>query len=215
MSPPHDLDPAVRHERAAAIDREAERLNRLVTNLLDMSRIESGGLRARLEPFPVEDVVDTTIERLADLLAGRPVTVAMRADLPPVAIDPVFIDQVFTNLLENAARHAPPGTPIRVRAGMFDSDWVRITVEDGGPGVPTDALAHLFDKFSRIPRPGDGSRPGSGIGLAVVRGLVEAMGGRVAARTGELGGLAVDASTCGPRLSAEEEATRRRGRAAP
>ncbi len=204
MSPPHDLDPAVRHERAAAIDREAERLNRLVTNLLDMSRIEAGDLRARLEPFPVEDAVDTTIERLADLLDGRSVTVAMRADLPPADIDPVFIDQVLTNLLENAARHAPPGTPIRASAETIGSDWVRVTIEDGGPGVPPDALAHLFEKFSRIPRPGDGSRPGSGIGLAVVRGLVEAMGGRVAARTSELGGLAVDVDLRAAPLPAEE-----------
>jgi two-component system sensor histidine kinase KdpD len=128
----------------------------------------------------------------------------MRADLPPVAIDPVFIDQVLTNLLENAARHAPPGATIRVRAAAVDSDWVRVTVEDDGPGVPTDALAHLFEKFSRIPRPGDGSRPGSGIGLAVVRGLVEAMGGRVAARTGELGGLAVDVDLLAAPLPVEE-----------
>jgi len=192
MDPALDLEPAARRERAAVIDREAERLNRLVANLLDMSRIEAGDLRARLEPFALEDLVETTLERMADLLAGHPVTVTMRADLPPVEVDPVFIDQVLTNLLENAARYAPLDAPIRVRAEQVAERTIRLTVEDGGPGVPAAALAGLFEKFSRGPRSGEGSRRGAGIGLAVVRGFVEAMGGSVAARSGELGGLAVD-----------------------
>jgi two-component system sensor histidine kinase KdpD len=192
MDPSLDLEPAARHERAAVIDREAERLNRLVANLLDMSRIEAGDLRAHLEPFGLEDLVETTLERMTELLAGHPVTVTMRADLPPVEVDPVFIDQVLTNLLENAARYAPPDAPIRVRAELVAERTIRLTVEDGGPGVPPTALAGLFEKFSRGPRSSEGSRRGAGIGLAVVRGFVEAMGGRVAARSGELGGLAVD-----------------------
>jgi two-component system sensor histidine kinase KdpD len=192
MDPALDVEPGVRRDRAAAIDREADRLNRLVTNLLDMSRIEAGDLRARLEPFPLEDVVETTLERLGELLAGRPVSVVMRADLPPVDVDPVFIDQVLANLLENAARHAPPGSPIRVHAASAGGDVVRLTIEDGGPGVPPEALERIFDKFSRLPGPGGGSRSGAGLGLAVVRGLVTAMGGRVAARASELGGLAID-----------------------
>jgi two-component system sensor histidine kinase KdpD len=192
MDPALDREPAVRRERAAVIDREADRLNRLVSNLLDMSRIEAGDLRARLEPFPLEDVVDATLERLAELLAGHPVTVTMRADLPPVEVDAVFIDQVLTNLLENAARHAQPGTPVRVCAEELTEGRVRLTVEDGGPGVPPESIERLFQKFSRVPRTGEGSRRGSGLGLAVVRGLVEAMGGGVTARRSELGGLAVD-----------------------
>ena len=192
MDPALDFDPGARRERAAAIDREAERLNRLVTNLLDMSRIEAGDLRARLQPFALEDVVETTVARLEDLLAGRSITVAMRNDLPPVEVDPVFIDQVLTNLLENAVRHAPLGIPIRLRAESIDMEMVRLTIEDGGPGIPPEALPRIFDKFSRITVAGGGSRSGAGIGLAVVRGLVTAMGGRVAARSSELGGLAID-----------------------
>jgi len=192
MDPAVDPEPAVRRERAAVIDREADRLNRLVSNLLDMSRIEAGDLRARLEPFPLEDVVDTTLERMAELLAGHPVTVVMRADVPAVEVDAVFIDQVLTNLLENAARHTQPGTPVRVRAEELAGGRVRLTVEDGGPGVAPESMERLFKKFSRVPRTGEGSRRGSGLGLAVVRGLVEAMGGGVTARTSELGGLAVD-----------------------
>jgi len=192
MDPALDDEPAVRRERAAVIDREADRLNRLVTNLLDMSRIEAGDLRAHLEPFLLEDVVDTTLERMAELLADHPVTVVMRGDLPPVEVDAVFIDQVLTNLLENATRHAPAGTPVRVRAEELAEGVVRLTVEDGGPGVPPAWLGRLFQKFSRVPATAATSRRGSGLGLAVVRGLVEAMGGRVGARTSELGGLAVD-----------------------
>jgi two-component system sensor histidine kinase KdpD len=192
MDPALDEAADVRHERAAVIDREAERLNRLVANLLDMSRIESGDLKARLEPFPLEDLVETTLNRMSELLDGHAVTVTMPADLPLVAVDPVFVDQVLTNLLENAARHAPREVPIRVGAIARPDETVRLTIEDGGPGVPDASLGLLFEKFSRVRRAGDRSRPGSGIGLAVVRGLVLAMGGSVAARPSELGGLAVD-----------------------
>jgi two-component system, OmpR family, sensor histidine kinase KdpD len=215
MTPALDLDPGARHERAAAIDREADRLNRLVTNLLDMSRIEAGDLRARLEPFLLEDVVEATLERLGELLTGRPVSVAMREDLPPVQVDPVFIDQVLTNLLENAARHAPPGSSVRVHAASVDEEWVRLTIEDGGLGIPPEVLAHIFDKFSRASAAGGGSPPGAGIGLAVVRGLVAAMGGRVAARTSELGGLAIDVDLRAAPLPSEAEGTSHRAETGP
>ncbi len=190
--PSLDIDPPSRRERADVIDREAERLNQLVTNLLDMSRIEAGDLRAHLEPFALEDVVETTLARMGAALAERPVTLVSPADLPPVAVDPVFIDQVLTNLLENAVRHTPPGTAIRVVAHETASGTVLLTVEDAGPGVPHEAIGSLFDKFSRLPPAGQGARRGFGLGLAVVRGLVEAMGGSVSARLSDLGGLAVD-----------------------
>jgi two-component system sensor histidine kinase KdpD len=116
----------------------------------------------------------------------------MPADLPPALVDPVFIDQVLANLLENAARHSPPGTAVRVHAEELSGGRLRLTIEDGGPGVPPAVLGSLFDRFYRVPRTGEGSRRGSGIGLAVVRGLVEAMSGRVGARASDLGGLAID-----------------------
>jgi len=107
-------------------------------------------------------------------------------------VDPVFIDQVLTNLLENVVRHTPPGTAIRVSAREAADGTVLLTVEDAGPGVPPEALGGRFDKFSRLPPAARGSRRGFGLGLAVVLGLVEAMGGSVRARLGDLGGLAVD-----------------------
>jgi len=192
MDPHVALDGDARRERAASIDGEAERLNRLVTNLLDMSRIEAGDLHARLEVFPLEDLVRATVERMAGQLDGRTVSILMPPELPPVAVDAIFIDQVVTNLIENALRHSPPDVPIRVLGVVTSPDVVGLRVEDGGPGVPEAALDRVFDKFYRVPEARARARRGSGLGLAVVRGFVEAMGGRVTAHASDLGGLAVD-----------------------
>jgi two-component system sensor histidine kinase KdpD len=143
-----------------------------------MSRIEGGALAPELEAFEVDDLIDRSIERLGPRLRGRSVTRADVPDLPPVRADAVLFDQVMANLIENSVKYTPPETPIRVSASRSGGD-VRVTVEDGGRGVPHAALPRLFDKFFRVRTPGEGSRPGSGIGLAVVRGLVLAMGGDV------------------------------------
>jgi two-component system sensor histidine kinase KdpD len=176
----------------AAIDREAEHLNRLVANLLDLSRIEAGALRADLEPYEPLDLVERTMDRLRPTFGDRPVEVDVAESLPPVMVDAVYFDEVLTNLLENARKYVPATGPIRIVASEAgDGRRVMLTVEDGGAGVPPSALPRLFDKFYRAPARAD-SRPGTGIGLAVVRGLVEAMGGHVAARRSSLGGLAID-----------------------
>jgi two-component system, OmpR family, sensor histidine kinase KdpD len=173
------------------IDREAERLNRLVTNLLDVSRIEAGGLRADFEPYALDDIVETAVARLRSSLGGRILTIDIPPDIPPVSVDATFIDQAITNVLENALKYVPEGAQIRIVGAIIDPTLVRLVVEDGGPGVPAGSLARLFDKFYRVPRPGEGSRKGTGIGLTVVRGLVETMGGTVSAGPSELGGLAI------------------------
>lgn len=178
-------------ESADAIDREVEYLNRLVTNLLDLSRIEAGALRADRDAFDLDDLVGRTVDRLRPRMAGRPVDIDL--DAPPVEVDPVFVDDAVVNALENALKYTPPGTRIRIAAAVSpDPAFVRLTIEDAGPGVPADALPLLFDKFYRVPGVGQGSRSGTGIGLAVVRGMVEATGGRVGARRSDLGGLAID-----------------------
>jgi two-component system sensor histidine kinase KdpD len=176
---------------ADAIDREVEYLNRLVTNLLDLSRIEAGALRAEKDVFELDDLVGRTIDRLRPRLRDRPVEISL--DAPPVVVDPIFLDESVTNVVENALKYSPPGSALRIAAvPLPDEAFVRLTIEDGGPGAPEDALPRLFEKFYRVPGSGAGSRSGTGIGLAVVRGLLEAMGGRAAVRPSALGGLAVD-----------------------
>jgi two-component system, OmpR family, sensor histidine kinase KdpD len=192
MDPEIDWPPAQRREIAASIDREADWLNRLVTNLLDMSRIEAGELKANLAAFELADLVERAVQRFEAAQAGRRVEVDLPPDLPPVLADEVFIGQVLANILDNSAKYAGPGAPISISALQLDGDTVRLTIEDGGAGVPADALPRLFEKFYRVPRRGEGSRRGTGIGLSVVRGMVDALGGSVTAHQGSLGGLAID-----------------------
>jgi two-component system sensor histidine kinase KdpD len=191
LRPGSGLGPEDRRESADAIDREVEYLDRLVTNLLDLSRIEAGALRAERDVLEVDDFVGGVLERLQRRLAGRPLHVALEA--PLVEVDPVFLDEALTNVIENAVKHTPAGTPLwLVASEISDGASVRLSVEDGGEGVPPEAMGRLFDKFYRVPGRGRGSRAGTGIGLAVARGLIEATGGRVAARPSEHGGLAID-----------------------
>ena len=191
LRPGSDLSPEDQVESVEAIDREVEYLNRLVTNLLDLSRIEAGALRAERDLFELDDLVGRTLERLGPRLVGRPMEVDLEA--PPVLVDPIFLDEAVTNAVENALKYTPAGTRLRLQARMLsDRSFVRLTIEDAGPGVPGEHLPHLFEKFYRVPGAHRSSRSGVGIGLAVVRGLTEAMGGRAFARRGELGGLAID-----------------------
>jgi two-component system sensor histidine kinase KdpD len=180
---------AERAELGRAIDREADRLNQLVTNLLDMSRIESGALTADLELVPVATIVEAVVERLGAGLGAHALEVDLPDTLPAVWADPLMLDQILTNLLENAARYVPAGAQVRI-SGAQAGSYLELTVEDAGPGVPGD-LTRLFDKFRREPQPGEGARRGTGLGLAVVRGLAGAMGGSVSAERSVLGGLAV------------------------
>jgi two-component system sensor histidine kinase KdpD len=187
-----ELSDAERRAAAQAIDREAERLNRLVGDLLDMSRIQAGALVPQIEVLPLDEVVAPVVDRLWPQRSTSRPSIDIPADLPSVRADPVLLDQVVANLLENAAKHSGDGAPIRISA-VGDDAAVRLVVEDGGPGVPDEALHSLFDRFHRVAR-SDRARPGFGLGLAVVRGLVEAMGGAVTAGRSTLGGLAVTVS---------------------
>jgi len=175
---------------ADAIEREVEYLDRLVTNLLDLSRIEAGALRARRDVFELEDALGRVIDRTRARLGSRKLELDLVAT--PVDIDPVFLDEAVANVLDNAVKYTPQHARLRVTARETDAGQVRLTIEDDGPGVSDEALSRLFDKFYRAPGAPGGSRGGSGIGLAVARGLIEATGGRVEARRSELGGLAID-----------------------
>jgi two-component system sensor histidine kinase KdpD len=161
---------------ASAIEQEADRLNRLVENLLDMSRIEAGALRPDLDWYPLEAVLDDVLGRLRSATARHRVVVDVPESLPPVPLDYVQIGEVLHNLIENATRYTPPGSEIRISADD-EGTRVRVTVADDGPGIPPAALPHVFEKFYRVSSGDTARTPGTGLGLAVARGLVEAHGG--------------------------------------
>ena len=191
MDPGVDLGPDERRALAASIDAEVERLSGLVRNLLDLGRIQAGALVPQLEVYELSELVGPVVRRLAPLLDGRIVTVDIPEDLPPVLVDAVLLDQVVSNLLENSSRYAQPPAPVRVSGRPGQGQTVDLVVEDGGPGVPPESLDRIFERFYRVARAGEGSRRGLGIGLSLVRGFVDAMGGRVGAARSDLGGLAV------------------------
>ncbi len=193
-------DPAVpwtddaRREAAARIDAEAARLDSLVRGLLDLGRLASGAIHPDLEPHDPWSIIRPAVDRLRPALGERPVHVDVADDLPPILTDAALLDIVMTNLVDNAARHAPAPAAVSIVARTTGGGRLEIAVEDGGPGVPPAALDRLFDRFERADRMPVGPRHGLGIGLSVVKGLVEAMGGTVRAGTSVLGGLAVTIS---------------------
>jgi len=171
---------------AAAIEEEAERLNRLVGNLLDLSRIEGGSLRPQKSWYDIGLLVDDVLRRLAPVTAQHRVSVSVANDLPPVLLDSVEIGEVLYNLVENATKYSPQDTEISVEVRR-EGQSIRLIVADRGPGIPTAALPLLFDPFYRVidgkPHP-----QGLGLGLAIVKGLVEAHSGQVLAENRAGGG---------------------------
>jgi two-component system sensor histidine kinase KdpD len=163
-----------RAELLAAIEEESDRLDRLVANLLDASRLEAGAMRLHRDPQDLRELVRAVVARLQPMLGERPLNLSLPEDLPLVRCDYAQIDHVLTNLLENAARHTPLGGAVTVTLSC-QTDAVRVQVADRGPGVPAADRVRVFLPFERGPtRVG-----GSGLGLAIARGLVEANGGRL------------------------------------
>ena len=183
-----ELDADARRSLVENAHEEAERLNRLVGNLLDMTRIEAGALKVAREPCDVQDMIGAALEPLDDRLRGRPVTIDVPPDLPLVPMDFVLMVQVLVNLLDNALKYSPPGTPIQVRARVNGVE-ARTQVADRGVGIPPDDLARVFDKFYRVQRPGQVA--GTGLGLSICKGIVEAHGGRIWANNRDGGGTTV------------------------
>ena len=176
------LDPGVRHderqerELLTTILEETDRLNRLVGNLLDLARIRAGALTPTRQPASIEEIVEVVLSRMRPRLAGFTVTSELPSDLPDVSVDPVQIDQVLTNLLENAGRHSPAGGRIDVTVLWMDGG-VQVRVSDEGPGIAYDERERVFEAFYR-----GSSSPettGSGLGLAIAKAVVVAHGGRI------------------------------------
>jgi two-component system sensor histidine kinase KdpD len=179
-----EWSPAEREEFLTTINTEVDRLTRLVHNLLDMSRIEAGALDPRLTETTVAEVVGPVVRR-ARAAARQRVDVDVPATLPPVLVDPVRLDQVLTNLLDNARGYAAGG-PVQVVARQAGPN-VEVRVVDHGPGVPAPERERVFDQFYRLK--GGGKRPeGTGMGLAICRGIVQAHGGNLRVETTPGGG---------------------------
>lgn len=171
-----------RDQLVQTILEEAERLNRFVQNLLDMTRLGYGALQLNREWADLREIAGRAVRRLAKPLRHHALALDVPVDLPPVRVDPVLIEQVLVNILDNAAKYAPPGSAITVRARR-DGDWILVDICDEGPGIPSEAREAVFEIFHRV-RAGDREAAGTGLGLSICRGLVEAHGGRIAAGAG-------------------------------
>ncbi len=174
-----DLGAEARRELARTIQEEAERLNRFIGNLLDMTRLEAGPLQPSGTLADLSDVVGAALQRAGKIMGAHRVEVDLEADLPMLRIDMVLMEQVLFNLLDNAAKYAPGGSVVRLSAWR-DGGWVRLRVADEGEGIPEADLEQIFDKFYRAGG-ADSGRAGTGLGLAICRGFVEAMRGTITA----------------------------------
>ncbi len=166
-----------RVELLTTLVEEAERLNRFIANLLDMTRLESGAAAVSLTPLFIGDSVGSALRRAEKILALHRVDLAVPADLPMVRLDPVLFEQVLFNLLDNARKYAPSGSRIGLRA-WADESHVTLQIVDEGPGIPPDDLTRIFDSFYRV-RKKDHVQAGTGLGLSICKGFVEAMGGTI------------------------------------
>jgi len=177
LEPGDALDARGHSELLEAIDVETDRLTRLVANLLDLSRLQGGALRPRKEWVDVSEIAAGVVDRLASRLPGRPITVDTPDDLPLIPADYARIDQVLSNLIENAAAYAPPATPIKVTV-WAERAGISVRVRDQGPGISFTERERVFEPFYRGAAT-EGLASGSGLGLAICRGIVDAHGGSI------------------------------------
>lgn len=182
------LDPELRRRFLGRLRHNSERLHRIVDDLLDLSRLESGGWRPELEPVDIERAAESAWESFEERAEQKGVEFRVEPGWPrPVPADRVAIQQIFSNLFDNALRHTPADGRITVLAtAAVDADAIAVEVRDTGSGIPGDALGRIFERFYRIDPARSRSEGGTGLGLAIVKHLVEHMGGRVGA-TSELG----------------------------
>lgn len=173
------LESGARTELALSILDEAERLNRFVQNLLDMTRLSYGALQLRLDWCDLRDLLAGARKRLARVLGDRPLEIDVPVGFPLLHADPVLLEQVLLNLIDNAHKYSPPGTPIRVQAEAENSRLL-IRILDRGSGIPAADSERIFDMFYRA-RAGDARSAGTGLGLAICRGLLQAHGGSIRA----------------------------------
>ena len=182
-----ELAPQIRRELCQTIYDDARRLSRLVDNLLDMTRIESGGVKVNRQWHVIEEVIGSALHRMQAALAGRAVTTHVPSELTLVPMDDVLIEQVLINLLENAVKYAPAGTPIEIGAQQQPGEII-VAVADRGPGLVPGEEERVFEKFYRGPSAAADGRSGAGLGLAICKAIVVAHGGRIWAENRPNGG---------------------------
>ncbi len=173
------LDDPAREDLVSTIQEEAERLSRFVASLLDMTKIEAGAIELDMQHTDIDEIVGSALQRVAGVIANHEVEVDIEAGLPMLNLDVMLFEQVLVNLLDNAAKYAPPQSKIVIR-GRRSHGAIAIEVLDEGPGIPEDRLERVFEKFHRV-KQGDRQRAGTGLGLAICRGFVQALGGTIVA----------------------------------
>ncbi len=174
-------------QAAQSLHEEALRMGTLVSNLLDMARIQSGEVTFNLQWQPLEEVVGSALRLCAAQLGGHRLRTELAPDLPLLHFDAVLLERVLCNLLENAAKYTPAGSRITVAARLH-GNWVSVSVSDDGPGLPPGREEAIFEKFTRGER--ESAKPGVGLGLAICRAIVEAHGGSIQAAESPAGGAA-------------------------
>jgi two-component system sensor histidine kinase KdpD len=188
------LDPGVIYDREQREEllrtslEEANRLNRMVSNLLDLARMRAGALQPATQIMSIEDVVQSVLRRMQPVLEPFDVRTVIRPDLPDMALDPIQIDQALTNILENAVRFSRPGTVIGISVHAWQSN-VAVRITDQGPGIPREDRERVFEPFYKADR-GLG-RGGTGLGLAIARAIAVAHGGRIHVEGTPAGGTAI------------------------
>jgi two-component system sensor histidine kinase KdpD len=173
------LDAESQDELIGTIYEEAERLNRFIANLLDMTKLESGAIEAKLEWIDLGDVVGSALRRAGPMLERHTVRLDLEPDLPMLKLDPVLFEQSLFNLLDNARKYSAAGTQIQLKARRT-GNAVQLEISDEGDGIPESDLERIFDKFFRV-QASDRKRAGTGLGLPICRGFVQAMGGSIVA----------------------------------
>ena len=177
------LEASARQSLVETAREEADRLNRLVGNLLDMTRLESGALQVKREPCDAQDLIGAALGQMEVRLTRRPIRVDIAPGIPLVSLDFVLIVHVLINLLDNALKYSPENSPLEIQAGLQKNE-VRVSVLDRGIGIPPEDMSRVFDKFYRVQR--SEQVTGTGLGLAISKGIIEAHGGHIwaAAREG-------------------------------
>jgi two-component system sensor histidine kinase KdpD len=180
-TPEFALDKESRVEMLQVIDEESDRLNRFISGLIELARIDAGELQLRRQWGAIDEIISTALARAQPLTQNHEIEVNLGEELPAVRVDERAVSEVVYTLVDNATKYSPPGTKIKISAGL-DDRMIKMAVEDEGEGVPVGLRERVFDKFFRATRDGDIStqRPsGTGMGLAIAKGIVEAHAGKI------------------------------------